>query len=429
MNPNDSMHNMTPEEFKQWLINASDNMDPDSESEMYDQDGRLNESTGMTDEQKELAAKAILEYNKDPEYQAMTDDLFIFTLDLERYLPGENVRADIQIFEETDPAIHTLKEKYGDFYKWNQAMQIWEDHMNFLIGKYGNYETVVAGAKEGFIPDIVPPCPRLKKTKKNRRLLRMGVSPNPPQPVQWTHEQRMAYYDTYLKDFRDPDEIDDDEFTIILEDAPKKFQKMYRRALEERMNVTRKRSIHKKSGRGGDTDLDSIMHFMNSKEYHTYDSKGNHQDELSITEMVEREEKYSYYQEEVLDDRLNIRTVSFVNGRLIKAEDQDAMEVYDYMISQGFAEALAGKKGLPKRTQRMVRNRLERAGTGPLTEKQIKRLKKEQKKFAKAEKRRKRAAYAADVAISKALGRGETFFRDSNGDLLDLNHMLDHWTD
>lgn len=94
MNPNDSMHNMTPEEFKQWLINASDNMDPDSDSEMYDQDGRLNESTGMTDEQKELAAKAILEYNKDSEYQAMTDDLFIFTLDLERYLPGENVRAD-----------------------------------------------------------------------------------------------------------------------------------------------------------------------------------------------------------------------------------------------------------------------------------------------------------------------------------------------
>ena len=430
MNPNDSMHTMSPEEFKQWLINTTDYGDSEEESEpLYDSDGRMRKVSDMSDDEKELTAKAILEYNKDPEYIERCKDLFIFTVDMERYLPGEDIRNDIQIFEETDPAIHTLKEKYGDFYKWNEAVMIWEDHMNFLIGKYGSYETVMAGAKEGFIPDKVPPCPRLKRTKKNRRLLRMGVSPYPPQPVDWSHEKRMQYYDAYLKDFRDPDEIDDDEFTIILEEAPKKFQKMYRRALEERMSINRKHSIHRKNGRSGDSDLDSIMYFMNSKEYHIYDEKGRHQDEMSITEMVEREEKYAFYQEEVLEDRLSLNTVSYVNGRIIRAEDQDVMDVYDYMISQGYAEALAGKKGLPKRTQKLVRNRLERANVGPLTQKQIKKLKKEQKKFEKAEKKRKRAAYAADVAISKALGRGETFFRDRNGDLLNLSDMMDKWTD
>lgn len=431
MNPNDDIHSMTPDEFKDWLIHSTDygSFDsPDDQTDStYDEDGRVKENVNLTPEERRKIALSIIEVAKTDIFDnvEISQIDFILTNEVEREFPNHDVREDIRRFEETDPAIQTLKEKYGDYYKWYEATQIWQDHMDYLISKYGNEKTVLAGAKEGFIPDKVPPYPKLKKTKRNKRLVRMGEIPIRPYPVQWTKEQRMAYYDSCLpSNVKDPDEYPDDFFEIELEEQPKWFRKMVRRAYDARQAVFRRGSIHKKNGRAGDSDLDAIIYFMNSREYHKYDEHGKVEEEAAILDIEERMYQYEYYQPEVLEDRIKGRKVTFINGRFINEDDQDVLDVYDYMIKNGYAEGLAGKKGLPKTTQKLVRAKIARATAGPLTDKQIKKLKKEQKKFEKAEKKRRAMARKADMAIADALCKGDTLFRDANGELLSLRDRL-----
>ena len=65
-----------------------------------------------------------------------------------------------------------------DYRKYLDEMDIWQEYMGLLAEKYGSIELVERGAEVGAIPEFVPRKPVLKKTKRNKALLRAGIVPS-----------------------------------------------------------------------------------------------------------------------------------------------------------------------------------------------------------------------------------------------------------
>ena len=65
-----------------------------------------------------------------------------------------------------------------DYRKYLDELEIWEEYMDLLAEKYGSIELVEKGAEVGTIAEFVPRKPILKKTKRNKALLRAGVVPS-----------------------------------------------------------------------------------------------------------------------------------------------------------------------------------------------------------------------------------------------------------
>ena len=68
-----------------------------------------------------------------------------------------------------------LLNQYHDVNRYNDAMEIYNEYMNYLYDKYGGYNVFKGLQMCGLIEDFVPTKPALKKTERVKKLLNYGI--------------------------------------------------------------------------------------------------------------------------------------------------------------------------------------------------------------------------------------------------------------
>jgi len=335
------------------------------------------------------------------------------------------------ILESSSPEIRTLRHKYPSYYDWAEAMDIYNDELQRLVEIYGSKAWVKVGLREKIIPAVLPRKPVLKNSKKNRKLLQIGAPPIKPDPPKFTPEQFREIYDAYTPIEEDISEMDDEEFEADINKMPKKQRKQIISIFEHQIISFRKQGIYKRNG-GTMFGLDAIANFMSSTTVYKYDSKGEYQEDKSLVELMADQDKYMFWQEEVIEDReAGSKPVTYINGRFTDLHTAELTELYSYLMDQGYYveinKGFAKRTGLPKTAVRMLERKLGSRTAGPMSKDELKRLKKEQKKAVKMEKKRQQAEYDAARIMSQALNNGSTLFRDPDGELISLSDRLRNW--
>lgn len=404
------------EAFRQFL---SEGVSSSEENGIDDRDLTDNE----IDENIRLAYEIADTSDKDlfPEY--------IWTIMQHEEFGVEYIKKSL-FMQSMDPEIRNMKKRYNDYYKWCAAMDIYEGQLEKLVDVYGSKKFVLNGVKDGLIPPVLPRKPILKSTKKNRRMLLLGIPGTKPVPpsVMEDEQSRQEIYDSYTPIPADlANNTDDDIFTIEYENLKGKQKKFIRSILDRRMMGLRKSGIYKRNGTL-DNSFDAITAFMESKSFYKYDEKGDELDTRPIDDIFIQEEVESYYADVVWEDRYSANPITAMAGRVVRAEDADKLEVYTRLMEIGINPNLS-KKDLKNSVFRMLKRELGSSMAGPLTKKERKRLKKEQRKARKAERKQQRHTFETDEFMSDMLRHPETLIRDEDGNISTIRNNLSHLFD
>lgn len=387
-------------------------------------DEELHGSTEVSDTHwaKELA-DALLEKAGEADIDKFPD--YLVTC-LKNDFPEDDYILMSVLIEGTDPALRTLRHNYADYYEWYEAMGIYEDQMDHLVSIYRSEEWVKVGLKEKFIPsNLLPRKPKLKNSKKNRQLIRFGAPPQKPCPPEFTPEEIKKLVDAYVP--APPiDQVDEQDFIVDINDLPKAEKKIIKKAYERVVMGYRKAGIYRREG-CHDSTIDAISLFMSSRTAYKYTANGEYHDDRALIDIVRDGEKWDFYQEEIIEDRIGAKVITTVNGRVVDATEADAVDVFQYMLEQGYGSTIIKGSGLSKSAVRMLKRELGSNTTGPLTKKERRRLKKNQKKAIAREKQIAKERYEADRQLSSFLGSGETMFRGPDGQIINLGSTLRNW--
>ena len=98
--------------------------------------------------------------------------------------------------------VRTLKGRYRDIIKFNEALLIYNEYMEHLADKYGNADILKKMVKNGLVDDYVPRKPRLKNTKTLKYLYKhkIIVSPSTTNYKIKNNEEFDEYMDTWFPD-------------------------------------------------------------------------------------------------------------------------------------------------------------------------------------------------------------------------------------
>lgn len=89
---------------------------------------------------------------------------------------GDNYhRLDNEPTSEFERAVRNIKARYKDIRKFNEAMGLYNEWMNYLAEKHGNYDILKKKIKAGLVEDYVPRKPRLKNIKTLKYLYKHNI--------------------------------------------------------------------------------------------------------------------------------------------------------------------------------------------------------------------------------------------------------------
>lgn len=92
------------------------------------------------------------------------------------HLPDAVVSGDGTLVE----AVRTIKRKYTNYFDWLDAIDIYNQYTNQLLEKYNGEEGIRLAYLLSQFDDYIPVKPKLRKTKRNKILLRDKVVTRPP---------------------------------------------------------------------------------------------------------------------------------------------------------------------------------------------------------------------------------------------------------
>lgn len=306
-----------------------------------------------------------------------------------------------------DSEARTIRRKYGDYFDWADAIDIYDEYIAKITDMYGPLDFVESLVDGGVLDIYIPPEPKLKMKKKNKKLL------NSPIPV-WRDDDRFfnkmkgfvmkRYAETHPVD---PAVLDLPDEVFDMDYVPEEMEYEYRR--QERKK--RKKNIYLKYS--GMADTDAIIDFINSNKPIRFDQKGHEtEDPNSIIAIYEEMHKYDGMTESEIARLEAMDTVQVMNGRLVRQSDIDKIEVATYMYKCGL-DIGDQMKDLGKSGAKMLRQKIgAECGVTPMTKKERKKLKKRQKKA----KKRAKEEFESDSRIMNVLnGHRRSFFR--NGEM------------
>lgn len=308
-----------------------------------------------------------------------------------------------------DTEARTIRRKYVDYFDWADAIDIYDDYIEKLKDAYAPFplDFIQQLADGGILDVYIPPEPKLKMKKKNKKLLN---SPIPPQ----REDNRLfdmlkgfmmkTYAEKHPVDpaiLELPDEVFDMDY------VPEEMEYEYRK--QERKK--RKKNIYLKYS--GMADTDSIIDFINSNKPIRFDQQGHEaEDPYSLSAVYKEMHKYDGMSKLQIEQIESMDTVQVLNGRLVRQSDIDRIEVATYMYKCGL-DIGDQMKDLGKTGAKMLRQRIgAECGVAPMTKKERKKLKKKQKKA----KKRAQEEFESDNRIMNVLnGHRRSFFR--NGEM------------
>lgn len=89
---------------------------------------------------------------------------------------GDNYhRKENEPTSEFERSVRNLKARYKDLHKFNDALSIYFEWMDYLAEKHGGYDILKRKIKDGVLEDYVPRKPRLKNIKKLKYMYKHNI--------------------------------------------------------------------------------------------------------------------------------------------------------------------------------------------------------------------------------------------------------------
>lgn len=293
---------------------------------------------------------------------------------------GKNYWTDFDESNELIDRAMTLGGKFKDFNEYLDAMDVWNEYMELLADKYGSVEIVEVGAKEGTITEFVPRKPQLKKTKKNKEILKSGIIPS-----------RRAFKPTYIGFFDFIKDDIDSSWKDISEDRMfDKVDKETKKMLKHHANkLTIKNRMNMFSTASAKSDA-----FLMAEEYYQTLNRGGYRHDIksgeymSLTQIKKERKRIDNTPEWLLDEELDpnnckIRMVG--NGRFVNQQKEREMMVLQDLMRMGFNPMELATDKVTTKAIKMIMESDD--GTLPDSVRQGKMWKKLQKKKKKAMKK------------------------------------------
>lgn len=297
-----------------------------------------------------------------------------------------------------------LKRKYRDFYKWQEAMMIYDQYMDYLADKYGSISVVKNSLEEGYyLDDFVPPKPKLKRTWENKQIMKSGILP--ARRV----VQKMDYDN--LKELSDKmfgEVVVNPEDHYLPESNDKKAIKRFAKAVNKEDAIQRVKNLKTRKNYQGTDIIQDFYNRMQSN-YNEYGQRINRRDDTeSISEISERMEMEKYIDPEIAayEESLLTNPIVTVNHTQVRKERADQLAIMKAMLNEGYGiEAISGNS-MDKRAVKMLKAQLNI--TDPANTMDFSRMSKKQKKKAKKKLRKQRErSRITDESIQSILSRNK----------------------
>lgn len=278
-------------------------------------------------------------------------------------------------------SIKKLRRRYGNYFQWSEAMDVYEEYMNHLVEKYGSMRVIKNALRYDVMPDPVPAKPKLKNNRKNRQFMNSGVTPSEKIDIEpMTSEEMISLA---RREFPGTlgDNVDDADSQKKL---PKEVEKRYSRMQYQMEGKQRKQNLYRSTGSNAGTDF--IVEYLNQVKRGEYDHSGRYtgSDDMSLTELVKEQEKIATTPPELLEDPADNAAI-IKNGRLVNKKEEMRLEIYKQLFENGIDVIGAFGNSMTKKSVKMVRSYI--GDTEPASKKEMKKIRKrarkEQEKIAR----------------------------------------------
>lgn len=290
-----------------------------------------------------------------------------------------------------------------DYRSYLDELEIWEDYMESLAEKYGSIELVERGAEMGVIPEFVPRKPVLKKTKRNKALLRAGVIPS-----------RRLFTPTFEGYFEFVKQDIDPSWKEISEDAMfDKIDKETKKVLEKYANKMMVRDrLNQYTSNGHKSDV-----FRQINEIYASFNKGGYRKDyndgfISLKQLKKERKRMENTPDHLLDDQYDVSMlgINMYGGALYDNAKRRRMRLIHDLIDAGYDPYRFGiNGGITKKEIKIVLSQMgsdvpENIKNGKLWKKMEKKKKKQRKEIE--------ASISRNPAVSRVLA--ESSFTLSN---------------
>lgn len=300
--------------------------------------------------------------------------------------------------------VRQLRKKYANYFDYLDALDIYYAYMSGLIETYGTLDILLSGSREGFITDYIPGKPKLKKRKENRALLESNVVPSRKDAPKLSPEHLKEVVDTTMKDVSDPP--GDISFVSMME-LPKPIRKLFKRGMKKEEILTRRRNIYSEYGQSS-SEVDAILNFIHGEDSGDYTRDGKYRGDQSISEIYEEQHRWDGYPDYYLELMESDKGAVVGGGRLISSEKEHASKLMIELFKLGY-NIDGVTQNMDKEAVRMIRRATAPLRSGPMSEKELKKLKKRQKKEAK----KRKEMSMQDAAMNEILLNNRAQFGDS----------------
>ena len=286
-------------------------------------------------------------------------------------------------YDESDELIDKAMSIGGvikDYGKYLDELDIYNEYMQALAEKYGSIEIVENAAKAGTIADFVPRMPVLKKTKRNKILVRSGTVPS---RIMFEPDYSTIYSSAISRLNDNWKNINEDKMFEKPDKATAKALKRYSNKLmiQDRLRVY--------SGNSSASILKQISEIYASLSDGGY-RKDNGYGFISLTDLKKERKKLEETPDQFLEaefDQYGNGKFIMMNGRFIDNEKRLRMQIIQDLIAAGFDPLKIGaKNGISKKEIKIVVSQMASSDI-PENIKNGKMWKKLSKKKKKAKKR------------------------------------------
>lgn len=309
--------------------------------------------------------------------------------------------------------VKKIRRKYNDFFQWQEAMSIYNEYMQEMVNKWGSLSVIENSLEAETMPDFIPTKPKLKNNKKNREFIRTGRVPTRRIVELPTSDEDIIALARQLY----PNQMGEDISIDDKVNLTKEEKLAYKRMQMQSERKERRQNMYRRVGSSRGTDF--IVEYLNQAKNGVYNSSGirkkdNFDDETrSLAEKAKELEHQLTTPQYILDEE-NATETNLVHGRIVKRREQEQIEIYKILYEQGFNVVRSMNSRMNKRSVKMVRAQI--GATEPMTKKEMKKLKKRNRKDqARIQRRKDECAGLSEMLLGNKIKESE--MRDDNGNI------------
>lgn len=321
---------------------------------------------------------------------------------------GDNYYSRSFAEDELTTIIKKLRRRYNDFFEWSEAIELYNEYMEKMIDKYGSIRVIKNALEVDMMDDPIPSKPKLKNNRKNRQFLRAGITPSrkvvdivlPDEEILTI--ARQAFPNAMGETVNESDS---------LKKLPKEQAKRLKEIQQNLAGKSRRDNLYRAVGNNRGTDF--IVEYLNQAKRGVYSSSGINEggENQCLADIIEEMDRIADTRPELLEDETDNQT-TYKNGRLVRKSEELRMQILEELYKEGIDIFGNMTKSMDKKSVKMVRARI--GATEPMTKKELKKLKKKNRKEQEKIQRRRDANSILEETL---LGNKLDVHTDSNGNL------------